>query len=462
MSKTNPFVRGTGRALTGAVITAVAVVAVLGLGAIKLPTATAEPPSIEVDTVNNAKRAVVCQGGYGWLGADTERSSAVIPTGKPDVTQFGAEAEPVPHNEGDDASHPVAYTAEAGTLFAAAQSQKFDDEDLLGLGAASCTEAVSDQWVVGGNTTLGSSTAVTVSNPGQRPATVGVAVFTENGASEDSQRAGVLVPAGESRSVSVNGLAPESEAVAVHVVSTGSAVTASISTATSVNILPQGLDVITSQESPASELVFPGLTSVSKNTNTDVEQGIGDFIRLLNTSDTDTTATLWAVNADGDETEAGTVELPAGVVQDAPLQNWPKDATALRVTSDQPLVGSGLGYNTTAGDTDFAWYPAAPEISADKDTSVAIVKNGTLVIANAGDRDASVTLSSAADESKNSTVQVPARSAVTVEKPVASTLVLNSDEPVHAGVRVVSGANIAAYPVTTLSSSTDTLSIYPK
>ncbi|MGO1435526.1 MAG: DUF5719 family protein, partial [Canibacter sp.] len=184
--------------------------------------------------------------------------------------------------------------------------------------------------------------------------------------------------------------------------------------------------------------------------------------RLLNTSDTDTTATLWAVNADGDETEAGTVELPAGVVQDAPLQNWPKDATALRVTSDQPLVGSGLGYNTTAGDTDFAGYPAAPEISADKDTPVAIVKNGTLVIANAGDRDASVTLSSAADESKNSTVQVPARSAVTVEKPVASTLVLNSDEPVHAGVRVVSGANIAAYPVTTLSSSTDTLSIYPK
>jgi hypothetical protein len=357
VNKPSNLLRGTGRAATGAIIAGVAVVAVIGFGTIPLPEITADVPEIEVSTVNNSTRTSACTGGFAWLGADSEHSNEVIPTGEAKITSFGATGKKVEHNEGDSAASGTAFRAKGDKPFAASQKQSFDNEDLYGTAALACTEPLTDQWLVGGTTTLGNTASLTVVNPGDRPATVGVSVYHEDGPANDGEHTGVLVPAGQARSLSVNGLAPARDQVAVHVQSTGSPVTASLSTSASVDIHPQGIDTVTAQASPQKELVIPGLKSHEDATDTDAETHDTNMLRLLNTEDTDGTAELYALRKNGKRAHLGSVKVESGKVVETPLEDWPDNATAAYVESDVTLVGSALAHSMEGGDTDFGWVP---------------------------------------------------------------------------------------------------------
>ncbi len=381
--KEHTFLRGAGRALTGTLIVAASATAVITLNTIDLPSHFVTAPSVTVNTANEGNRSLVCPGGFAWLGADAARPGAAIPTGTAAITRTDGEVASAPHKDGNADAHPTVFEVPAGALPAAAQTQELNTSELRGLAAATCGESTTDQWLVGGSTNLGHSSSLTVTNPSERPATVTVGVFHEEGLNDDGERTGLLVPAGESRSISLNGLAPGRSAIVAHVQSTGTAVTATMSTSHVTDIYPQGLDTVTAQPAPLQSLVIPGLTTVVDAQNTDAETQSTVSVRLLNTSDTTAKVVLTALREEGQPVEVGTVDLEPETVTDTEIADLPQGTTAVRVDSDQTIVGSGLGYNQQGGNSDFAWFPNAPQL--DTDVSAAIVKGGQLTLVNAYD-----------------------------------------------------------------------------
>ncbi len=96
----------------------------------------------------------------------------------------------------------------------------------------------------------------------------------------------------------------------------------------------------------------------------------------------------------------------------------------------------------------------------DREIGVSVVLGGDLVLVNSGQVEASVTIRFEGDIEQEQTVQLAAGAAM----PVAAKgqLWLTSTQPISAGVRVVSGANIAGYPVLAPIERSKALSVFPR
>ena len=177
MSTQSRLLRGGARAAVGLIVVGVAASAVLLLNNATLPAVAREPLAITVDTTLDTARTLVCAGSFTELGADPSRPGVAIPTGAPAVTIAGkAEASTELTRVENGTGLPTVLTSPADVPLGAAQIQAVTTEVLRGTAASSCTEPVNEQWLLGGSTTLGVSTTLSLANPGKVPATVQITV----------------------------------------------------------------------------------------------------------------------------------------------------------------------------------------------------------------------------------------------------------------------------------------------
>lgn len=456
------------RATTGILITAVTATAVVLLGGVQLPEVESTPLAVPVDTAQSTTRTLVCSGSFVELGVDPEQPEATTKTGDVDVVDVGESesAEPLSSGNEGDGSEPSEFVGDAGTHFGAAQRQQVETEEVRGTAASACTEPVNEQWIVGGETTTGTSMTLSVSNPGDVPATVQVQLYDENGPVASGQTTGVLVPPKSQRTVSLNGYAPDRERLAARVISTGATVSASAGIGQTNDITPFSAGSITRQLEPQTRLVIPGVT----NRDDLVDNHASDagsldeysvIVRTLATGDAGGTATARAVDPDGESYDLGSVELEPGVVSDIEVDTWPEDAQAVIIDSDVPVVGGALGSVEEDGVHDNAWFTPAPELPADEAVAAPVVSGGELVLVNPSDADATVRLEKPGDpDARAQEVEVPAGGAVLTE--VSSQVMLRSDDPVHAGVQVRSSTRLAGYPILPLSERAGEITVYPR
>ncbi len=340
------MLRGGARAVTGVLIIGVSVgaAAVLGSDIIPIPTIEREVVAVTADTSQNATFSLVCTGAFGELGADPSRPTASIPGGTSSVLITGTPLEErALEREQPDGSAPIVVEGSANDTLAAAELQQVQNNTLRGLSASSCAEPVHEQWLVGGATTLGISSTLVIGNPSAVPATVLVAVYDENGPIDSASTAGVLVPAGAQRIVSLNGYAPARESLAVRIESTGAAVTAALGVSQTVDINSFAVDTATRQLAPQNVLVIPGVSNFSSDEH--VSDGAApdadDFpvvVRVLAPSD-DGSASVRAMTPDGKSYDLGRIDFAAGVVTDFEVAAWPGDAQAVLVDANVPIVG---------------------------------------------------------------------------------------------------------------------------
>lgn len=465
--KTNSVLRGSLRATTGLVILAVSAAAVLVLGTAPLPTIERSPVALTVDTMQGAERDIVCAGAFAVLGADPTRPSTSIPVGEAAVTVAGTlttQGELLRQEAGGTA--PQVLGVPAGDRFAAAQTQTVTTDTLRGLSASACAEPANEQWLVGGATTLGITTTVNLGNPSAVPATVQLTVFDENGAVDSQQTSGVLVPAGSDRVVSMNGYAPGREQLAVRIVSTGAAVTATLGVAHVTELTSFAVDTATRQIAPNPTLVIPGLTNLS-----DHDHGPGDAgeldpfsvrFRVLAPGGESGTASVRALFPDGSSEDLATIEYGDTAVADVPIAHWPEEANAAIITAADPLVGGAFGSADQGPEHDYAWFAPAPLLDAASEIAVAVVPGGQLVLVNPGTEAAEVRIADTAAESDRAALRltVPAGGAVVAQAP-ASALV-TSDVPIVMGVRLAAGGNIAGYPVIELNERASTITVFTR
>jgi len=460
---TNRALRGGVRALTGVVIIGVATSLAILLGATSLPAIEREPVSVSVDARHGAERSFVCAGAFAELGADSSRPSVAVPHGDAPIATAGraSTASQLERSE-SGGSAPTVEHVPAGEQFAAAQSQRVVTDALNGLVASACAEPSNEQWLVGGATTVGVSTTVTIGNPSPVPATVELTVFDEKGEIDSSVTSGVLVPAGSQRVVSLNGYAPGRERLAVRVESTGAAVAATLGIGHVSGLLPLAVDTVTRQLSPATTLVVPGVSSTG-----DEQHGPGDageldrypvIVRALSTTGKSGSGTVRALLSDGTNEDLGTITLTGGAVTEMQLDHWPDGANAVVIDADVPIVGGVLAQASSGDDHDYAWFAPAPELSAQAEHAAAVVDGGQLVLANPGADVAEVRVTSSGRPEQSYTV--PPGASIAGLAP--SDARLSSSVPIYAAVRLEAGATIAGYPVLAEAPRADEWTVYPR
>ena len=465
------FVKNGARALTGVVITAAAAVGALLLGTLAFPTVESEPRATQVDTMQTGARSLVCAGAFAELGADPSRPDVAVPVGQASVLVSGAgELDALAASESDETSvgGSAVITGTMRDPLAAAQVQRLSSETLTGSVASTCIEPVNEQWLLGGASTLGYSSTLSLGNPGSVAATVHVSVFDENGEIDAQQTTGVIVAPHSEQVVSLNGYAPDSERFAVRTSSTGAPITASLGIAQVDGISPVGATTVTSQVRANTHLVIPAIANEATDNHEPVP-GAGDRypvrVQAIAAGDTAGVANVYAVDADGARSDLGSLELTPGVLSELEVQSWPKNGTAIVVDADVPVYAAAEGAANADGAHDFEWFAPAPEITADTETMAAIVGGGQLFVANTGSAEASVTVSAVdADgelsDGEPTTVEVPAGSAVPVK--ASGRVMIESTSPVHAAVRLLTPGGIAGYPIIPSSEPAGELTVYTR
>lgn len=458
MTERSNMLRSGGRAITGLLITGAAAVGALALGSVDVPNLVSDPHAITVDTTQRGERTLVCSGAFSELGADPGKPDVAAPVGEADVVA-GADSTA---SDPLGASGARVYTAAAQSQLQAAQVQQIASATLSGLAASSCTEPVNEQWVLGGSTSGGYSSTLTVGNAGSVAATVHISVFDEEGAVDSLQTSGVIVAPHSQQVVSLNGYAPGRERLAVKVTSTGAPVSASIGVSQLDNIVPVGIATVTRQLQAETRLVIPAAANSDDPDHEAApnDTGPGDrfplLVQALSTAEHDATATAYAVDAAGKRTQLGTLELTPNAVASLTVKTWPKSANAVVIESEVPILGGVLGQSNSGEAHDFDWFSPAPEIPAGVPVSAPVVNSGTLMIVNPGDSEANVSL----DADGKNTVTIPAGAAAPVK--AAKNTVVMSDTPVYAGVRVLGAATIAGYPILPSTELGGELTVYTR
>lgn len=464
--RTRGLLRGGVRATVGVLVIGVAATAAVVLNAVPLPAVERDPVAVRVDTLHGAEQSLVCGGSFAELGADPGRPSVAVPSGVAEVTLAGsASSSSQLQRTEPGGSLPEVVHAPAGDAVGAAQRQSVATASLRGLVASSCSEASNEQWLLGGATVLGVTTTLNLGNPSAVPATVQVTLYDERGRVDDSS-SGVLEPAGSERTVSLNGYAPGRERIAVRVVSTGAAVTASLGVAQTDTLTPFAVDTVTRQLAPSRTLVFPGVANISTHQHGPGDAGEIDpfpvVVRALAPGGESGTGVVRAVRADGSSEELGVIEFGDGAVAELPIAHWPEDANAVIIEADAPLIGGVLGSADDGVQHDYAWFAPAPQQPADAEIAAPVVAGGQLAIVNPGSAAITVRIGAgdSASSGGSSELSVPAGGAVLAD--AAGGALLTGTGPFYAGVRIATGADIAGYPVLAPVERASSITVYPR
>ncbi|MEJ5914098.1 DUF5719 family protein [Pseudokineococcus sp. 1T1Z-3] len=313
-------------------------------------------------------------------------------------------------------------TGQAAPSLSGLSTSLTPDGDLRGLSASSCAAPTSDAWLVGGSTAAGTSTRLSLLNPGATAAEVSLGVHTPEGVVQPPGGQDVVVPPGERSEVLLDGLVEEAvEPLAVHVTSTGGSVAPSLVVSRLVGIVPRGVEVVTPAAAPALTQVVPGLATA----------GAGSAVLRVVAPGEETATVEVDVLADeaGAAAAAGlatSVAVPAGEVVDVPLGGVPAGAAGVVVRSDVPVTAAvvlarSAGADDPDGPADLAVAPATAPLAPGAGLALPRGDAGLgaqvlLTNAGAGQATASV-VGLAADGARTDPfeVAVPARSTRTLD-----------------------------------------------
>ena len=259
----------------------------------------------------------------GPLGPVGAGPAAAVHTGDPGPSGTVLQAQPL-------AASPFRAAAATASVTTAG--------DLRGLAAAPCVEPSISQWIVGGGTEVGTTSVLTLQNPGSHPAVVALRAFGPTGPVALGSQGQLVLAAGESTEVRLEAVAPEQRRIAVHVTSTGARVAASLQVQRLDGLVPQGVDLLAPGAAPAPSVALAGLVSNGES----LDDPNAPVLRLLAPGDDAGTARVTIYGADGIVRLRGAeaVDLQPGVVTDLPLGGLPAGSFGIVVDADVPVVAA--------------------------------------------------------------------------------------------------------------------------
>lgn len=469
-----------GRAGVGLAITGGVVAAILLVGSVAMPKIELEPVAATIDTAASATRTLTCAGSALELGADPSRPLLAMPTGVTVLTlqdatgyagktsSFARESDPTGGMEG--AGSGVMLEVEGDQVYAEALSESELPQSgaLKGLVTTQCIEATNESWIVGGTTTLGSVTLLSLTNPGDVPATVFVNVYDDKGLVESLQSSGVVVPPKSQRSVSLNGAAPEREKLAVQVLSRGAKVVATLQESLVQGLNPMGVDTVQGIDKPSTTLVIPGITTpVVAGINTVDDHGhdrAGHTLRVLAPGDAGGIVKATGVNAEGKTVKLVSEYVHPGEVTEFALENLTEEFSTVVVDAEVPVVASVTGLGVGSSGEDIAWFTAAPAIDREIAVAVPDAPGAQLTLYNPSDEAVIVDLvaGEGTTPDANLTVTVPAHSSVRQAVKANSGYQLLTGTAVYAALSFAGDGLLSGFPIVPPAGAAETVQVYTR
>lgn len=432
------------RILTGTIGIAVAVATIAAAAWLPLPTISTSPSSTTVVPVPTDQQRV-CAGPVLRLGSDTgEGATTVSSIGTPHIVSAASEGDvdtsELQSTDSTTGVAPAKFTlppASSGSsgvpLLAGSQTQSVNHGDIAGFAAAECREVHADTWLVGGATTTGRTTLITMSNPGEVIATVDLTIYTEDGEVTAAGTDGIVVPPGGQRILSLAGFAPGAASPVVRVQSRGSQVVAHLQQSIVRTLEPGGVDVVGPAAAPAKLVVIPGLVlsspdTIAEHASTPGYQDLTAALRFLVPGTKPANAEI-TITPEGGTAKPVVVKttLEAGKVTETPFGDFPAGSYTVTVRTDMPVVaaarasvysaGSTTDQGGAAAEVDFAWFASASDIQKAALVAVGSGPSPELHLANLGGQDATISVKQSAlglgsAPSTTQTVTIPARGAV--------------------------------------------------
>ncbi|MDO5052064.1 MAG: DUF5719 family protein [Pseudoclavibacter sp.] len=387
--------RAAGGALAALAGGALLAVAGWGSAALPLPRIETSAPSVAVAVAPGAQQRV-CPGGLaapsGGGEAGLAVTGSVTPLAAGDLERLSSAGLAGDAEGAAGASAPVAYAApgtrDDGVPTSLSVSQLVDAQDprATGLSVTPCAQPLAEQWLLGGSTALGSASVLSLVNPTGSTSTVRLELHGPQGPIEAPGTSGIEVPAFSQRLLPLAGFAPEVAELAVHVLSSGGTIAASLHRSDAAGTTPLGVEILPAVPAAAERLRFVSVpfTASAQEAGAPVSRAKGASLRLLAPGESPVRVSLGLRDPDGARLEPVELVLQPGVVTDVPLGDAPVGRYTVEADGDGPLLGA-LRTTTASGRSDSAWALPAPPLTGEQAIGVARGPDPRLAVYNPGE-----------------------------------------------------------------------------
>lgn len=400
-----------GRLIVGVSGVAATAVVLGGIALVPWPSWGVSAPVSEINP-SAAIQQRVCPGPLLTVGANTAQANTISSLGPVSVVSTGGDASSLSTtnpNAGTDGA-PQAFTAAAdASPLAAAQSQNLALESYAGLTAAACTEPVTETWLVGGNSTLGNTGVLVISNPSDVAADVRIELFGAEGSIAAEGLGGILVDPGQQVEFPLAGFAPNEQRPVIHVVSAGGRISAALNVSQIAGLTPVGAEVVGPSALPATVTAIPGVVVDTSGASAESGDGADGLptLRLLAPAG-DTRVDISVLGENGIAGTVQTVDLVAGTVIDVPIAGLAPGSYSIVLASEQPIVAAAQSAVAAAEGVDFAWFASATALPDSAGVAIPATAAATMHLVNVSKVAITATLANGQQ------VSVPASGAVAV------------------------------------------------
>ncbi|WP_144719403.1 DUF5719 family protein [Agrococcus jejuensis] len=333
------------RAAAGIATLAIGVLAVLAAPSLPTVQADARIASVAPDAPAETR---VCAGPLLGIGDASGDAGAVAALAQPSLNGYFEESASIAFDEGDGAA-----TVLQGPGVGGAEALGVDTTTAAGVAASACTEPATSQWLVGGATTTGRTSVLTVANPGTAATSVDVSIFGPEGQVDAVGSTGIAIAGGSVAVVDLAAFAPGLAAPVVQVTSSGGPVTVHLQHTVVRTLQPGGVDVVDSTQA-STDLAIPGVI-IGEPTGLQTREGFADAVPALRVlAGESTTATVTTI-ADGDEPIAATLDLVGGQVQEIDLSGLAPGTYAFTIEADVPIVAAARQVRVDGDAIDLDW-----------------------------------------------------------------------------------------------------------
>lgn len=404
------------RSVTGAVVAGAAVLAVAVGIAAPWPQVTREPVAV-VAAPTPADSVVACDGAVLAAGRNSRSAVEVTVAAQPVPLVAADDAQPVediemasPDVQGLDGAPAFAAPPRdrIATGLAAATSARIADEDLAGFTTDACRPPLFESWLVGGDTSTGTTDLVLLSNPGDVAATVDLTVYGAAEPAVPPGGSGVTIPARTQRVISLAGLAIGEESPVLRITATGAPVRASLQSSLVRTLVPGGLDQQSAIAAPDRLQAIPGV-AVTSAPGAAGASNPATIVRVLAPTESgEATVTVTAVGSTAPVMAPSTIPVAAGSPTELELGSLAVGTYVVTVDATVPVVAATWQTTGFGAGSDFAWYTSAPSLDSPALIAVPSGPSPFLQLSNPGDDTATVTLRAVSGGGAERTIEVPA------------------------------------------------------
>jgi hypothetical protein len=261
--------------------------------------------------------------------------------------------------------------------------------------------------------------------------------------------------------VPLAGLVLGEESPVIRVTAMGAPVQAALQASITRTLLPGGVDQVGAIAVPETAQVIPGVT-VTQNPGADGASPAATVVRMLSPN-ADTTATITAtpIGAASGAPAPTTVPLAAGVPTEVELSGLAVGQYTVEVSAEAPVLAAVWQTTGFGEGSDFAWYTAAPAVTAPSLFAAPPGPDAVLALANTTDEAINVIVD-AVDGSSTAEVTVAAGAGESLRLTSRTVYQLDAaGDGIRATVSQSGDGALAGFPVWPSDAAAPQVVVYP-